>query len=159
MARWGPWRVGGEGGCVVDPACSEGREFSLMVMTRHTRCVVTVPARRFESPRGSGRLPHSIRKQDGYGAKLTRADRSYPARGPRLWPCMPPRSYLGGRWPSRLVATAAEDRLSIKRNPHTSFAAASDCRTIAIYEYTPLLSGPFKSSGDCREYLETPAVP
>jgi hypothetical protein len=34
------------------------------------------------------------------------------------------------------VATAAEDRLSIKRNPHTSFAAASDCRTIAIYEYT-----------------------
>jgi len=26
------------------------------VMTRHTRCVVTVPARRFESPRGSGRL-------------------------------------------------------------------------------------------------------
>jgi hypothetical protein len=39
--------------------------------------------------------------------------------------------------PSRLVATAAEDRLSIKRNPLTSFAAASDCRTIAIYEYTP----------------------
>jgi len=33
------------------------------------------------------------------------------------------------------VATAAaEDRLSIKRNPHTSFAAASDCRTIAIYD-------------------------
>ena len=27
-----------------------------MVMTRHTRCVVTVPARRFEPPRGSGRL-------------------------------------------------------------------------------------------------------
>jgi hypothetical protein len=26
--------------------------------------------------------------------------------------------------------------LSIKRNPYTSFAAASDCRTIAIYEYT-----------------------
>jgi hypothetical protein len=34
------------------------------------------------------------------------------------------------------VATAAEDRLSFKRNPHTSFAAASDCRIIAIYEYT-----------------------
>jgi len=35
------------------------------------------------------------------------------------------------------VATAAEDRLSLQRNPHTSFAAASDCRTIAIYEYPP----------------------
>jgi len=39
---------------------------------------------------------------------------------------------LGQRWPSRLVATAAENRLSFRRrNPHTSFAAASDCRTIA----------------------------
>jgi hypothetical protein len=28
------------------------------------------------------------------------------------------------------------NRLSIKRNLYTSFAAASDCRTIAIYEYT-----------------------
>jgi len=27
------------------------------------------------------------------------------------------------------VATAAEDRLSVRRNPHMSFAAASDCRT------------------------------
>jgi hypothetical protein len=35
------------------------------------------------------------------------------------------------------VATAAQNRLNIRRNPHTSFAAASDCRTIAIYEYTP----------------------
>ena len=34
-------------------------------------------------------------------------------------------------WPSRLVATAAEDRLSILR-AHV-VAAASDCRTIAIY--------------------------
>ena len=41
------------------------------------------------------------------------------------------------RGPSRLVATAEENRLSIKRNLYTSFAAASDCRTIAIYEYTP----------------------
>jgi hypothetical protein len=30
------------------------------------------------------------------------------------------------------VATAAEDRLKLRRNPHTSFAAASDCRTIAV---------------------------
>jgi hypothetical protein len=37
------------------------------------------------------------------------------------------------RWPSRLVATAEEDRLSIKRNPQ-QFAVASDCRAIAIYE-------------------------
>jgi hypothetical protein len=33
---------------------------------------------------------------------------------------------LGKRWSFRLVATAAEDRLSFRRNPHTSFAAASD---------------------------------
>jgi hypothetical protein len=44
---------------------------------------------------------------------------------------------LGERWPSRLVAMAAEDRLSIRRNAH-KFAAASD-RTIVIYEYTPLV--------------------
>jgi hypothetical protein len=48
----------------------------------------------------------------------------------------PPGSHLGSRWPSRLVATAEEDRLNIKRNLYTSFAAASDCRTVAIYEYT-----------------------
>jgi hypothetical protein len=28
--------------------------------------------------------------------------------------------------------------LSIKRIPHTSFAAVGDCRAIAIYEYAPL---------------------
>jgi len=33
------------------------------------------------------------------------------------------------------VAAAEEDCLSFKRNPLTSFAAASNCRTIAIYEY------------------------
>jgi len=34
----------------------------------------------------------------------------------------------GERRPSRLVATAAEGRLNIRRrNPHTSFAAASGC--------------------------------
>src|SRR5262249_36516608 len=53
-----------------------------------------------------------------------------------LKPGWPSRPDLGKRWPSRLVASA-EDRLSIKRNPHTSFAAASDCRTIAIYGYAP----------------------
>jgi hypothetical protein len=37
------------------------------------------------------------------------------------------------------VATATEDRLSFRRNPHKSFATASDCRAIAIYEYTPLV--------------------
>jgi hypothetical protein len=38
------------------------------------------------------------------------------------------------------VATAAEDRLNFHgRNSHKCllFAAASDCRAIAIYEYTP----------------------
>jgi hypothetical protein len=45
----------------------------------------------------------------------------------------------GERWSSRLVATASENRLSFRRNSHTSFAAASDCRTIAIYEYTALV--------------------
>jgi hypothetical protein len=38
---------------------------------------------------------------------------------------------LGLRWPSRLVATAAEDRLSVKRNPHTSFAEVSDLPDVA----------------------------
>jgi hypothetical protein len=42
------------------------------------------------------------------------------------------------------VATAAEDRLSIERNSHTSFAAASGCRTIAIYEYTSLIQFEFR---------------
>jgi hypothetical protein len=36
-----------------------------------------------------------------------------------------------------MVPTAEEDRLSFRRNPHTSFAPASDCRAIAIYEFTP----------------------
>jgi len=45
---------------------------------------------------------------------------------------------VAGAGLSRLVATAAENRLSIKRIPHTSFAAVSDCRAIAIYEYAPL---------------------
>jgi hypothetical protein len=66
------------------------------------------------------------------GTAIALAERSWPHR----W-CWTSRPDLGERWPSRLVATAAEDRLSIKRNPHTSFAAASDCRTLAIYEYTP----------------------
>src|SRR5262245_13315548 len=52
-----PWRVGGEGDAMWQaPACSEGRGGSLMVMTCHTRCVVTVLARRFEPPRGVGAL-------------------------------------------------------------------------------------------------------
>jgi hypothetical protein len=40
------------------------------------------------------------------------------------------------------VATAAEDRLSFRRNPHTPFVAASDCQIIGIYEYTFLNSPP-----------------
>jgi len=32
-------------------------------------------------------------------------------------------------WPARQVATAAEDRLRLRRNPLTSFAAASDSRS------------------------------
>src|SRR5215472_13401854 len=49
----------------------------------------------------------------------------------RRWPA---RSDLGRRWPSRLVATAAEDRLNIWRQPAIAEA-------IAIYEYTPKLKG------------------
>ncbi len=41
---------------------------------------------------------------------------------------------LGVRWPSRLVATASEDRLSVPT--HTSFAAAAIAEQSAIYEYT-----------------------
>src|SRR5262249_41716752 len=32
--------------------------------------------------------------------------------------------------------------LELPRNPRTSFVAASDCRTIAVYEYTPFCNGP-----------------
>ena len=52
----------------------------------------------------------------------------------RCWPAWPD---LGERWPARLVATASEDRLSVRRNSHTTFAATSDCRIIAICEYAP----------------------
>jgi hypothetical protein len=47
--------------------------------------------------------------------------------------CISARPDLGGRRAFRLVATASENRLSFRRrNPHTSFAAASDCPAIAI---------------------------
>ena len=39
---------------------------------------------------------------------------------------------LGARWPSRLVATAAEGRLSFQRDLLTSFAAVSDALGIPI---------------------------
>ena len=66
-----------------------GGSGSPIVMTRHTRCVVTVPARRFESSRGSGCLLTSIQYAVcGYGATLMGADRSFPARGPWFWPCV-----------------------------------------------------------------------
>ena len=46
-----------------------------------------------------------------------------------------------GPWPAhergRLVAMAVENRVSFRRSPHMSFAAASDCRTNTIYEHTP----------------------
>jgi hypothetical protein len=35
------------------------------------------------------------------------------------------------------ATTAEEERLNIRRNPYTSFVAASDCRT--IYDYTASL--------------------
>jgi len=55
------------------------------------------------------------------------------------WPppdrrCWTARPALGERSPSRLMATAAEGRLNIRRrNSHTSFAAASGCETIAVH--------------------------
>src|SRR6266446_6859771 len=51
---------------------------------------------------------------------------------------------LGARWPSRLVATASEDRLSVPT--HTSFAAAAIAEQSAIYEYTAFCNG----SGDVK---------
>jgi len=47
--------------------------------------------------------------------------------------CWPARPDLGERWPSRLVATAEEDRVSFRRNLRR-FVTASDCQTIAIYD-------------------------
>ena len=54
------------------------------------------------------------------------------------WPTVP--GPIAG-W--QVVACSAgggggEKRLSFLRNSHTSFAAAGDCGTIPIYEYTPL---------------------
>jgi len=45
----------------------------------------------------------------------------------------------GGPGSSRLVATAAEDGLSISRNQHKSFAAASDYRDSSAYAPRALL--------------------
>jgi hypothetical protein len=47
---------------------------------------------------------------------------------------------LGERWSSSswLVATASENNLNFGATLNTSFAAASDCRTIATYEYNVL---------------------
>jgi hypothetical protein len=49
--------------------------------------------------------------------------------------CWPARPDLGERWPSRLVATAAENRLNIPASRHTSFAARR-----AIAEAVAILS-------------------
>jgi hypothetical protein len=44
---------------------------------------------------------------------------------------------LSLRRSSDLGATTAANRLNISPSkPHTSFAAASDCRALAIYEFT-----------------------
>jgi hypothetical protein len=49
-----------------------------------------------------------------------------------------PAEQLKGGDPTRASGDGGvENRLSFRRNPHTSFAAASDCRTMAIYEYAP----------------------
>jgi len=39
-------------------------------------------------------------------------------------------------WPSRLVATAAENRLTFRRNAHSGLRQATDCRTIAFDSLT-----------------------
>ena len=54
----------------------------------------------------------------------------------------------------RLVAMAVENRVSFRRSPHMSFAAASDCRTNTIYEHTPgqrMLGDQFKSVRGVRQ--------
>jgi hypothetical protein len=80
----------------------------------------------------------SCRRWLYWGVARTRSGELYSGRRPRPHRrCRTSRPNLGERWPSRLVATAAKDRLSIKRNLYTSFAAVSGRRTIAIYEYTP----------------------
>src|SRR5262249_18823038 len=84
MARWG------RGGmrCGKAPARSVGREF----LPGHD---APDPLRRDNSrpsphTRRVGALtyPRSIRNSLHNGATLTGADRSFPARGPRLWPCV-----------------------------------------------------------------------
>jgi hypothetical protein len=57
---------------------------------------------------------------------------AYPRSHRRCWPARPD---LGERWPSRLVATSAEDRLNIRRNSRTSLL-----RQPAIAEQSPFRS-------------------
>jgi hypothetical protein len=86
---------------------------------------------------GAGRSARAFKLRDRAPAISPRARGATWSRSCRgRWPSWPD---LGERWSSRLVATAAENRLSIRRNSHTSFAAASDCRTDAIYEYASLV--------------------
>jgi hypothetical protein len=77
--------------------------------------------------------PQTAFNRTGFGTPV--AASSGPIPRDRLWVAG---SDLGERRPSWLVATAAEDRLSFRRNLYTSFAAASDCRTIAIYVHALL---------------------
>jgi hypothetical protein len=51
--------------------------------------------------------------------------------------CWSARPDLGKRWPSRLVATAAEDRLNIYATLVRRLRQPAIAEAIAIYEYTP----------------------
>jgi hypothetical protein len=52
--------------------------------------------------------------------------------------CWPSRPDLGERWPARLVATAAEDRLRFRANPHTSFAGSTRPRQVEGSRVSPV---------------------
>jgi hypothetical protein len=55
---------------------------------------------------------------------------------------------LRERWPSRLMATTAEDRLSFRQRQHIApFRRPAIGRAIAIYEYAPLLGASARSPG------------
>jgi hypothetical protein len=87
------------------------------------------------SPGTGPAMPFTVRRnvsddgqafQISLGSEHSAGSGSRPHRGRRT-----AGADLGERWSSRLVATSSENRLNILRT--TSFAAASDCRAIAIY--------------------------
>jgi hypothetical protein len=73
----------------------------------------------------------------------------------RHWPARPD---LGLRWPSRLVATAAEDRLSFRRNARRKLLRRHNARWQFRRHHAPGLCGRYSSLG-VRSHSPCPTQP